>query len=306
MTPSNNILITGASGLIGTRLTELLNERQSQVSHLGRSKKDSVVPSFIWDVKQGTMEAEALNGVDTIVHLAGAGIADKRWTESRKQEIVKSRTRSTRLLYEFLKSNKHSVKVFVTASGMSYYGYGDETQVFTENSPLADDFLADVVQQWEAEADKIAQLGIRVVKMRIALVLSEKGGALKELAVPIKFFAGAPLGSGKQLMSWIHIDDLCRMFIKAIDESGMRGAYNAAGPYPVTNCEMTKAIGKVLGKPVILPGVPPFLLKMLLGEMAEMILKGSHVSADKIIDAGFQFKFPTLSSALEDLLLRPK
>jgi uncharacterized protein len=302
MTLSNNILITGASGLIGTRLTELLIGRQAVVSHLGRSKTNSTVPSFTWDVNQGTIEPEALTGVDTIVHLAGAGIADKRWTKHRKQEILQSRIKSTRLLYDFLKKNKHSVKVFVTASGMSYYGYGDETQVFTESSPVADDFLANVVQQWEAEADKITQLGIRVVKMRIALVLSEKGGALKELATPVKLFAGAPLGSGKQLMSWIHIDDLCGMFIKAIDDAAMRGAYNAAGPYPVTNREMTKAIGKALGKPVILPGVPPILLKVMLGEMAEMILKGSHISADKIVDAGFQFKFPTLNSALEDLL----
>jgi uncharacterized protein (TIGR01777 family) len=195
------------------------------------------------------------------------------------------------------------VKTFVTASGISYYGYGDKTQVFTESAPPANDFLARVAQQWEAEADKISELGVRVVKLRIGLVLSQKGGALKELAAPVKFFAGAPLGSGKQLMNWIHIDDLCGMFIKAIDDPNMSGVYNATGPHPVTNREMTKAIAKVLHKPVLLPFVPPFVLKIMLGEMAEIVLKGSHVSADKIVNAGFQFKFTDLEHALEDVLV---
>jgi hypothetical protein len=302
MTTSNNILIAGASGLIGTRLTELLIQRKDHVSHLGRMKKDSGIPSFTWDVKQGRIDTEALSGVNTIVQLAGAGVADKRWTENRKREILESRTKSTQLLYDTLKRDKHTVRTFVTASGMSYYGYGDETHVFTESAPPANDFLARVVQQWEAEADKISELGVRVVKLRIGLVLSQKSGALKELAKPVKFFVGAPLGSGKQLMSWIHIDDLCGMFIKAIDDPAMSGAYNAAGPYAVTNREMTKAIGKVLRKPVILPSVPPFVLKMILGEMAEMVLKGSQVSAGKIIEAGYHFKFTRLEDALEDLL----
>jgi uncharacterized protein (TIGR01777 family) len=302
MATSNNILITGASGLIGTRLTELLLQRKDRVSHLGRMKKDSDIHSFTWDVKQGRIDAEALNGVDTIVHLAGASVGDKRWTEKRKREILESRTKSTHLLYETLKKNRYTVKVFVTASGMSYYGYGDETRVFTESAPPANDFLARVVQQWEAEADKISELGIRVVKLRTGLVLSQKGGALKELVTPVKFFVGAPLGSGKQLMSWIHIDDLCGMFIKAIDDPAMSGAYNATGAYAVSNREMTNAIAKVLGKPVILPFVPSFVLKMILGEMAEMVLKGSQVSSDKIVKAGFHFKFNRLEDALEDLL----
>jgi uncharacterized protein (TIGR01777 family) len=302
MTTSNNILITGASGLIGTRLTALLLQRKDRVSHLGRMKKDSGIGSFTWDVNQGKIDAEALNGVDAIIHLAGASVGDERWTQKRKREILESRTKSTQLVYDTLKKSRHTVKVFVTASGISYYGYGDKTRVFTESDPPANDFLARVVQHWEAEADQISELGIRVVKLRIGLVLSQKGGALKELVTPVKFFVGAPLGSGKQLMSWIHIDDLCGMFIKAIDDPNMNGVYNAAAPYAVTNREMTKAIGKVLGKPLILPFIPPFVLKMILGEMAEMVLNGSQVSADKILKAGVKFKFTNLEDALEDLL----
>jgi uncharacterized protein (TIGR01777 family) len=303
MNTSNNILITGASGLIGTRLTELLLQQKANVSHLGRHRKNPEIQSYTWDVNRSQIDNEALKNVDTIVHLAGAGVAEKRWTKGRKREILESRIRSGRLLFETLKKdNTRSVKTLVSASGVAYYGFGSGTQVFKEHDGAGTDFLSTVTQQWEKEADRFTELGIRVVKLRIGFVLSERGGALKEMAAPVHYFVGAPLGSGEQLINWIHIDDLCQLFIKAIDDSSMSGPYNAVGPYPVTNRELTKAIAKALHKPLILPFVPAFVLKLMLGELAEIVLKGSHVSSGKIVKEGFSFQFNTLENALEDLL----
>jgi uncharacterized protein (TIGR01777 family) len=302
MADAKNILITGASGLIGSRLTQLLLERGDRVAHLGRSGKPSEVKSFIWDIKKRKIDTEAFASADTIIHLAGASVADKRWTNDRKKEIIESRTESTRLLFETLRSQKHSVKNFISASGTGYYGFGDAETVFTENSKPGNDFLAQVTQHWENEADKIQDLGIRVVKIRIGIVLSEKGGALKEIAKPVKFLAGAPLGSGDQIVSWIHLDDLCSVFLKAIDDEKILGVYNAVAPHPVTNRELTKAIGVALNKPVFLPAVPAILLRLALGEMSEIVLEGNKVSAEKILQSGFTFHFTTLEKALTDLL----
>lgn len=297
-----SILITGASGLIGARLTEMLLADGFQVVHLGRSKKEGTVPSFTWDVNWGVMDAEALNGVDAIIHLAGAGIADKPWTEKRKQEIRDSRTKSTRLLFDQLKKSNHTVKTFISASAIGYYGLDDNETVFTEESKPGSDFLASVVKNWEAEIDHIRELNIRTVKIRIGIVLSEKGGALKEMANPVRWGVGAPLGSGKQYMSWIHIDDLCRMFVFALKHEHLQGAYNGVGRSWVTNKELTQAIAKALKKPLWLPPVPGFVLKLMLGEMADLVLKGSKVSGEKMIQAGFTCHYPDLDGALISLL----
>ncbi len=300
----SNILITGASGLIGTQLTEILLQRGHQVSHLGRRKKNqSKIKSFTWNVDQHQMEEDALHGVDIIIHLAGAGVADKRWTEKRKQEILESRTKSTKLLFDVLSRANHQVTSVVSASAIGFYGFqcNDER---TETSPAGTDYLANVTKRWEEEVDKIESLKIRVAKIRIGIVLSEKGGALKEMMLPIKFFAGAPLGSGTQYVSWIHINDLCMLFCKAVEDQNMRGAYNGVGPYAVTNRALTRAIAKVLGKPLFLPPIPNFILKLIIGEMADIVLGGSKVSSTKIQQAGFSFKFDNLEKALRDLLVK--
>ena len=297
------ILIAGASGLIGTRLTELLLERGHQVSHLSRERKNSSIKSYTWNVKEQTIDTQALQSADVIINLAGAGIADKRWTKNRKQEILESRTQSTLLLFNELKKNKTPVKSFVSASAIGYYGIEDNEKVFIETDKPGHDFLAYVTTQWEQEADKVSTLGIRVVKLRTGIVLSEKGGALKELAKPITWLIGSPLGSGKQNLSWIHIDDLCAMYIKAVEDESMRGAYNATGPYPVTNRKRTKAIARTLHKPILLPPVPGFVLRIILGEMASLVLKGSKVSSEKIQKSGFVYKFDTLEESLANLLL---
>ncbi len=296
------ILITGASGLIGARLTELLVERGFSVRHLGRSKGSGTVPSFVWDVSRDFIEDGALENVDSIIHLAGAGIADEPWTARRKKEILESRTHSTAFLYRVLKNNANTVSAFISASAIGYYGFRHTDEVFTEESQPGTDFLAEVTRKWEAEVDHVQELGIRTVKIRIGIVLSEKGGALKEMAQPVRMFVGAPLGTGKQIMSWIHIDDLCRMFIFALENESMQGAYNGVTPTWCSNRELTKAIAKTVGRPLLLPSVPAFVLKFILGEMASLVLEGSKVSADKIVQAGFHFNYPNLDQALGNLL----
>lgn len=297
-----NVLITGASGLVGTRLTTLLMQKGYQISHLSRSSSAGPIRTFLWDVNAGTIENGALDEVDTIIHLAGAGIADKRWSASRKKEILESRTKSTELLFQKLKQSKHNVKTFVSASAIGIYGEGGSERTFTEEDLPAHDFLAEVVRQWEDSVSQIDSLGIRVVKIRIGILLSENGGALAEMVKPIKWGVGSPLGSGEQLMSWIHIDDACRIFIKGIEDESMKGVYNAVTPNPVSNKQLTKEIARVLNKPLWLPNVPGFVLKLVLGEMADLVLKGSKVSAGKIQDSNFDFQFLDLKEALEDLL----
>ncbi len=295
-----NILITGASGLIGTQLTSLLNARNANVFHLGRSAKSG--NSYQWNVNKGIIDPEALKGKDAIVHLAGANVGDKRWTTARKQEILKSRTESTRLLYDKLKNSTHTVKHFISASAIGYYGFENEEKWYSEDSAPGNDFMASVTRAWEEEVDKIESLGIRVVKLRIGIVLSAEGGALKEIARPVKLFVGAPLGSGRQPVSWIHIDDVCGIFLKALEDPAMRGPYNAVAPDPVDNKTLTRAIGRALHRPVVLPPVPAIVLKAMIGEMATVVVTGTRISAKKITDAGYQFKFTRIDDAVTNLL----
>ncbi len=255
----------------------------------------------MWDVNRGVMDEEALIGVDAVIHLAGAGVADQRWTEKRKNEILESRIKSTALLARSLEKNK-SVQAVVSASAIGYYGFELSDNVFTEESKPGNDFLASVVKSWEEEVNKIRDK--RVVKLRIGIVLSEKGGALQEMMKPIRWGVGAPLGTGKQYMSWIHLDDLCSMFMKAVEDKTMHGVYNATGPDAVTNNELTTAIAKTLHKSLWLPAIPAFFLNILIGEMADIVVNGSIVSSNKIQQSGFKFQFPTLEGSLTNLLKR--
>lgn len=298
------ILITGASGLIGSRLTEMLLQNDYQVSHLGRSKKSGHVTSYTWNVEKGELDREALEA-DAIIHLAGAGVADKCWNEKRKREIRESRTKSSALLFENLKHGKHPVKVVVSASAIGYYGAFIDERILTEESSSGSDYLAQVTGQWEEEVDKIGSLGIRVVKLRTGIVLSEKGGALAKMAMPVRYGFGAALGTGKQYLSWIHIDDLCAMYIKAMEDERMHGAYNAVCSW-ITNEALTKLIARVLNRPLWLPAVPGFVLKIMVGEMAEIILEGSKVSSEKIRQSGFTFVHNNLDEALKSLLVESK
>jgi uncharacterized protein (TIGR01777 family) len=296
----SRILITGASGLVGTRLTQLLLERGHEVSHLGRSKKSGRVKSFEWDVNASSIEPDALQNIDGVVHLAGAGIADERWSKKRKREILESRTKSTALIVQKLNEGNNTVKALVSASAIGYYGMTLEATEFTEASEPGTGFLADVVTAWEHEADRLVNK--RLVKIRIGVVLSKNDGALTEIAKPVRLGFGAPLGTGNQYVSWIHLDDLCAMFVKAVEDESMQGPYNATAD-AVTNRELTKAIAKTLHRPLWLPAVPAFALKIFLGEMGDLVLYGSNVTSNKIRQAGFSFKFETLEKALNNLLV---
>ena len=290
--------------MIGERLTDLLLERGYHVSHLGRTKREGKVASYVWDIERKYIEPGALRGVDAIVHLAGANVGEKRWTKKRKDTILRSRIDPTRILYSELQKQDHSVKTVVCAAGSSYYGLDNGGKIAEEDDKPGDDFLALVSQSWERELDKFGDLGLRVVKLRAAIVLSPKGGALKKMKRPTELYVGAVLASGDQPVTWIHIDDHCGIIIKGLEDSSMKGAYNSVAPNPVTNEQFTKEMAAALHRPIILPHAPAFILRIVFGEMADVVLYGIRISSEKIIRAGYTFKFPNLREAFEDLLVK--
>lgn len=298
-----NILITGGTGLLGTALTQLLLEKGHKVSYLSRKKQEiRNVAVYEWDLEKGYIEAGAIEQADVIVHLAGAGIADKRWTDKRKKIIIESRVKPVLLIKERLKALGKSPKAFVSASAIGYYGGDTGNAKLTEESASGTDFLAQCTTQWEAAADELAEI-CRVVKVRIGVVLSEKGGALPKIVAPIKFGLGAAFGTGKQWMSWIHIQDLVQIFGKAIEDEQLFGAYNATASQPVTNKDFTEIAAKTMGKPLILPNIPSVLLKFVLGEMAIVVLGSSLVANKRIAETtDFEYQFTSLPTALHDLL----
>jgi uncharacterized protein (TIGR01777 family) len=298
------ILITGGTGVIGRRLTQLLQEQGYQVSYLSRSSES--VPNvkvYQWDIKKGHFDPQAIMTADHIVHLAGAGVADERWTDKRKNEILNSRTQSTELLAQALAKNSHKVKSFVASSAIGYYGSDTGDRPLNETSSGGSDFLAQVTRAWERSEDQVAALGIRTVKIRTGVVLASDGGALPKLAQPIRLGAGAPLASGQQYISWIHLDDLCRIYIQALQDESWQGVYNGVAPGPVTNESLTHAIANVLHRPLILPNIPAFAIKLMFGEMATTVTGGNYVLNKRIADeTSFQYQFADLNLALENLL----
>jgi uncharacterized protein (TIGR01777 family) len=296
------ILITGGTGLVGQHLAKRLIAKGYEVVMLSRhSGEKNGIKLYRWDIKKGEIDHTAFHGVNHVIHLAGAGVAEKRWTKAFKQEIHDSRVRSLKLLFETVKERSVTLKSFVSASGVSIYGL-DPEGIMHESHPPAFDFLAKVSLDWEAAAERFESLGIRTVMLRTGVVLAKESGFIPEVSKPMKFFAGAPLGSGKQWISWIHIDDLCGIYLKAIEDNTMRGPCNAVAPHPVTNKEITVKIGKRLHRPVWLPPVPAFVLQLLVGEVTEILVTGQNVSPQKIEKAGYTFLFPDVDSALDNLL----
>ena len=296
-----NVLITGGTGLIGTKLTKLLKGKGYDVKHLSRSPSpENQIPTFLWKIENGEIDEEAFNGVDAIIHLAGAGIAEKRWTEERKKVIISSRVDSANLLYKAVRKTNTDLKVFLSASGINYYGMTTTDKIFREDDPPSKDFIGKCCVLWEEAADQFSEI-CRVVKLRTGVVFSKQGGALEKISKPVKFGIGAPLGSGKQWVPYIHIDDLCRMYLKALEDESTEGVYNAVNGDHITNKKLTKETASALDKPLWLPNVPAFVLKAALGEMAGLVLEGSRASADKIQKEGFEFKYKTLESALNDI-----
>lgn len=303
-----NVLITGGSGLVGTRLTEILIARGFVVSHLTRKIEEIVVggkpvKTYLWDIKKGIIDEKAFLEADYLVHLAGAGIADENWSDERKREIIDSRTTSIDLIVSKLKILPDRLISFVSASGIGYYGANTDNEHISEQHTAGKDFVADCCIQWEAAADEIQALGIRTVKLRTGIVLSEKGGALPKLTQPVRWGVGAALGTGKQWQSWIHLDDLCEMYIKSLTDKQMTGAYNAVAPNPVTNYDLTKMSAQVLKRPFWMPNVPAFALKLVFGEMANIVLGGNYVLNQRIKqETDFDYKFVEVRKALADLL----
>lgn len=295
------VLITGGSGLIGTALTEKLKENNIDVAHLTRTKNSKAgVKTYEWNWAKNQIDENALNDVTHIVHLAGAGIADKPWTTNRKRLIVKSRVLTARLLFETCKKKNIKLDAFISASGIGYYGAATTDNIFKEEDSRGDDFVAECCVQWEKEVNKFEAMS-RVVILRTGVVLSKNGGALEKLSKSIKMGMGAAIGSGEQYMPWIHLDDIVEMYFESIMNASTSGIFNAVSNEHVTNKEFTKELATSLNKKMWLPNVPAFMIKMVLGEMSEILLQGSRISNQKAIERGFKFKFQNLKGALNNI-----
>ena len=288
------ILITGGTGLVGSRLTKLLKDKNHEVAILTRSA--DAENEYQWDLQKKTIDKKAFKNTDYIIHLAGAGIADERWTNERKKVIIDSRVESVNLLFETIKKENINLKGFISASGSGYYGAVTTDKIFTEKDKVGNDFLGEVCEKWENAAHQFESLEIPVTILRTGIVLSEKGGALDKMRLPVI----SPLGSGKQYMPWIHIDDLCEMYIQAI-EGNLTGVYNAVGPEHHTSTTFSKALAKSINRPYIGICVPSFMLKLLFGDMSKILLEGSRISSKKIEKNGYSFQFETLKKALNNL-----
>lgn len=301
------ILITGGSGLVGRALTDLLLKKGYQIIILTRKITDkNPRPNLkyaLWDIKKNVIDIEAIQESDYIIHLAGAGVVDKKWTAAYQQEIIDSRVKSSSLIIETLKSNPNKIKAIISSSAIGWYGPDlSSNHRFVETDKHDDSFLGNTCKLWEESVEPAHQMGIRVCKLRTGIVLSTEGGALREFLKPIKLGVAAILGSGKQIVSWIHINDLCRMFLFAIENEEMSGSYNAVAPFPVTNKNLTLTLAKQIKGIFFIPSyVPSFILKLMMGKRSIEVLKSCYVSSEKISKSGFTFFFPSIEVALKDL-----
>jgi uncharacterized protein (TIGR01777 family) len=286
-----NILITGGTGLVGKRLTEFLLKKKHDVRILSRNP--SAKNEYKWDVFNNYINEEALQNLDYIIHLAGAGIADKRWSSKRKKEIIDSRVASANLLFSKVKAINLPLKGFISASGSNFYGAKTTDTIYTETDNAGTDFLGNVCLQWENAAHQFDTLKIPVTLLRTGIVLSKEGGALQKMKTPII----SPLGSGKQYVSWIHLDDLCNLYIHAVEQN-TTGIFNAVAPDFQTSKSFSKILAKSIKRPYLPIAVPGFLLQLVFGELAVILLAGSRLSSKKLAATNFQFEFKTLSTTL--------
>lgn len=297
-----NILITGGTGLLGGRLADFLLQKGMSPKLLSRqSDLKAAIPRYKWNIKESSIYPKALEEIDVLIHLAGANVGEGKWTTKRKKDILDSRIDSTKLLYDTVAGLKKKPKTIICASATGYYGLKSFDHESSEEDIAGEDFLAQVCTKWEREADRFQDLGMRVVKLRTGVVFDQGGGALQKMAQPIRFFVGAPLGSGKQVIPWIHWSDWCGAVSHLISENNLSGPYNLVAPKPVTNADLTRLIAKIIRRPLLLPPVPSFMLRMLLGEMSSIVLKGHSVSSKKLQESGFEFEYNTAEQALFEL-----
>lgn len=304
------VLITGGTGMIGKALTKVLLEKGYEVIILTRNieqleiKNSKLKIDYAeWNVAKQLIDENAIAKADYIIHLAGANVGEKRWTKKRKREIVRSRVDSGKLIVESLKNIPNKVKAVVSASAMGYYGPDRENNPgFRETDPAFTDFLGNTCKQWEESIEPVTQLGKRLVLLRAGIVLSKKGGAFPKFLNALQFGFTTVLGNGKQIISWIHIDDLVNLYVYAIENGKLSGVYNAVAPNPVSNKEFILTLAKERNKFYIPVRIPAFVLKIVLGQMSIEVLKSARVSSEKIQQTGFQFLYPTVDSAFQKLL----
>jgi len=294
------ILITGGTGMVGKHLQKKLCDANYAVRILTRTPNSAT--EFYWNIGSNEIDEKAFQDVSYIIHLAGAGIADKRWSQQRKQEIIDSRTTSTELLLHKITQLNIPLKGFIAASAIGYYGAITSETIFKESDPPATDFLGNVCQQWEASSLKFKHLNIPTTILRTGIVLSKNGGALSKMNTPI---AIAPIANGKQYMPWIHIEDLSNLYIKAIEDNSFTGVYNATAPEIHTSFSFAKTLASKTKKIFIPIGVPTFFLKLVFGEMSQLLTTGSRISSEKAKNAGFNFSYKNLAKALEDRIQKP-
>ncbi|WP_289662757.1 TIGR01777 family oxidoreductase [Flavobacterium panacagri] len=301
---AQNVLLTGGSGFIGRHLTDVLLEAGFTVSVLSRSAKESspAITYYQWNLNKNYIDENAVLNADYIIHLAGEGIVEKRWTNKRKKVILESRVKPIDLILSVLEKNNKKLEAFVSASAVGIYGAVTSHKICTENTPPADDFLGTTCQKWESAVDKIGALEIRTVKIRTGIVFGKNEGFLKKLTPSFKSGFGAILGTGKQYLPWIHIDDLCTIYLKAIEDPKLEGPYNACITDNTTNSRFSKTFAKLFDYSIWLPKIPPFFLKIVLGEMSEAVLTGQRVSSEKIQKTGFEFQFTDLEKTLINCL----
>ncbi len=295
-----NILISGGTGLIGNHLSKRLQKKGYTVYILSRSGTTNH-KTFTWSPRQNKIDSKAVKIADYIIHLSGSNIGAKRWTRKRKKEIIDSRVNTANLIFRSCKKQGVFPRAFISASGTGYYGMQTIQKIFTEADSPANDFLGNTCRRWEQAADMFEEKGVRTVKIRTGIVLSRAGGALPILAKLAKSGLGAVIGTGKQYMPWIHIDDLCNIYIKALEDEQMKGAYNAVAPEHITNKQFTKTLACALHKPLFLPPIPGIIIKLFYGKMAGMLLKGSRVSSRKIRERKYHFQFREFHQAIINL-----
>lgn len=301
---AKNVLLTGGSGFIGSYLTKVLIDNGFSVSVLSRSdrKNTDLITFYKWDLEHNYIDEEAVLKADYIVHLAGEGIVEKSWTTKRKKALLESRIQPIDLIYAVLKKNNKLLDAFISASAVGIYGAVTNEEICTEESPAENDFLGITCQKWEAASDKITSLGIRTVKIRTGIVLGKKDGFLKKLSPGFKAGFGTILGTGKQYLPWIHVEDLCNIYLKAIQDEQINGVYNATVLDNTSNETLSKTLANLYGYTIWLPKIPAFVLRLFLGEMSQVVLNGQRVSSEKIKQRGFKFRFKNLEAALSDCL----
>jgi len=296
------VLITGGSGLIGSRITQKLLDKKIEVVHLTRALNSKFgIKTYRWDWRKKEIDENSLNGVTDIIHLAGAGIADKPWTMARKHTIIQSRVYSAKLLLQKAKEKQIQLNSYISASGIGYYGAITTNHIYTETDHPHNDFVAKCCIYWEKSADKFSETAQRVVKFRTGVVLDKEKGALPKMSKYVNRGLGSAIGTGKQQMPWIHIEDIANLYIEALFNPNYQGVYNAVSPQCITNKKMIDTIAKVNNKKIIVPKVPTFVLKGIYGELADIILNGSCVSAQKVKKEGFTFKYSEIESALKQI-----